>query len=81
MLAHLVRMYVGLELDVDVTLVQRAGDGPEFRLEPGDGDGEAPGARLGWNTWLLSGPSASDADDAVFDLEAVTRLADGQAAV
>ena len=80
-LAHLVRMYVGLELDVDVKLVLRAADVPESRLEPGDGDGEAPGARLGWNTWLLSGPSDADADDAVFDLEAVGRLGDGPAAV
>lgn len=73
-LAHLVRLYIGPELDVDVCLVLRAGEVPESRLELGDGDGESPGARLGWNTWLLSGDWPDNADDALFDLEAVSRL-------
>ena len=61
-LSQLVRFYVGPEFDFDVQLVLRKEDVPSCRLSP-----EGLGARLGWNTWLLSGPSAADAEDAVFE--------------
>ena len=64
-LAHLVRLYVGAELDYDVQLVLAAADVPACQLAGGAGIGP----RLGWNTWLLSEPYAHDADDAVFEGE------------
>jgi type VI secretion system protein ImpH len=70
LLCHLVRLYVGPELDFDVQLVLKAEDVPACRLDAG---AEA-GARLGWNTWIHSQPLADDADDAVFEGEEVVRL-------
>jgi type VI secretion system protein ImpH len=63
LLAQLVRFYVGPELDFDIQLVLRARDIPECRLS----EGEAPGPRLGWNTWLVSQALDNDAGDAVFE--------------
>lgn len=65
LLCHLVRLYVGPELDFDVQLVLRKEDVPACRLADGD-DG---GPRLGWNTWITSGSLADDAEDAVFEGE------------
>jgi type VI secretion system protein ImpH len=62
LLAHLVRLYVGPELDFDVQLVLYAPDVPPCQLVEGDG----LGPRLGWNTWVCSQPPAHDAEDAVF---------------
>jgi len=62
LLAHLVRLYVGPELDFNVQLVLRAADVPACRLAAD----ECPGPRLGWNTWLSSQARATDAVDAVF---------------
>lgn len=56
-LAAWIRNYVGYELDWDVQLVLRAADVPEVRL------GSA--GRLGWSTWLRSGPVPRDRDDLV----------------
>jgi type VI secretion system protein ImpH len=70
LLVHLVRLYLGPELDFDVQLVLQARDVPPTRL---DADG-VPGSRLGWDTWLLSLPAAEDADDAVFRGEEVFEL-------
>ncbi len=64
-LAHLVRLYAGPELDFDVQLVLSAAEVPACRLA----EGERPGPRLGWNTWVGSGPRADDAEDAVFEGE------------
>jgi type VI secretion system protein ImpH len=66
-LVHLVRLYLGPELDFDVQLVLRAADVPETRL----GSPSDPGSRLGWNSWILSRRAAQDADDAVFQGEEV----------
>jgi type VI secretion system protein ImpH len=63
LLSHLVRLYVGLETDFDVQLVLRAAEVPPCRLEANGG----LGPRLGWNTWLLSGSMARDAEDSVFE--------------
>ena len=61
LLAHLARLYVGPELDFEVQLLPRAADVPPCQL-----NAAGLGPRLGWNTWLLSGPMVRDPDDAVF---------------
>jgi type VI secretion system protein ImpH len=61
LLAQLVRLYCGPELDFDVQLVLDAAEVPACRV-----GGDGFGARLGWNTWLVSQPRVRDADDAVF---------------
>lgn len=62
-LRDLTRMYVGPELDFDVEVTLKADAVPELRLA---GPEEVVGARLGWNTWLLDGPSLFDRADATF---------------
>ena len=64
-LGQLVRQYVGPQFDFDVQPVLRAEEVPWCRL---GGDLEDP-ARLGWNTWVRSGPFDRDVEDAVFSLE------------
>jgi type VI secretion system protein ImpH len=66
---HLVRLYAGAEYDFEVQLLLRAGDVPPLQLAAGE-----PGPRLGWNTWVLSGPASRDAGEAVFAGEALTRV-------
>ncbi len=61
-LSHLVRCYVGPQLDFDVQLVLKAAEVPWCRL---GGDGTDP-ARLGWNTWVRCAEFENDVDDAVF---------------
>jgi type VI secretion system protein ImpH len=72
MLAHLVRLYAGPELDFEAQLSLRADEIPEAVM-PFEGD-VGPGSRLGWNAWLRSLPGEDDANDAVFPVEAVARL-------
>jgi type VI secretion system protein ImpH len=69
LLAHLVRLYVGAELDFDVQLVLRGPDVPACQFVA---DGIGP--RLGWNTWVISRSLEHDADDAVFEGEEVVYL-------
>jgi type VI secretion system protein ImpH len=61
-LVHLARLFVGEALYFDVQPSLRKDEVPELQLtrQP-DGDGP----RLGWNTWLISVPPATDRDDAV----------------
>ncbi len=66
-LVHLVRLYVGSEYDLDVQLALLADEVPWCQL-PMVGEG---GARLGWDTWLRSGPFERDADEAIFAGEEV----------
>jgi len=66
LLAQLVRLYVGLEIDVDVQLVLRADEVPACRMGRGVG---GLGSRLGWNTWSRSRAMRRDADDAVFQVD------------
>jgi type VI secretion system protein ImpH len=73
LLIHLVRLYVGLELDFDVQLVLKGDEVPECRLV----DDGTVGARLGWNTWIRSQAFTGDAADAVFEGEEVFQLAAG----
>jgi type VI secretion system protein ImpH len=69
LLSHLVRLYVGPELDFDVQLVLRSADVPGCRMSA-----DRPAARLGWNTWLGTQPRNRDADEAVFDGAEVVSL-------
>lgn len=52
-----VRNYVGDELSWEVQLVLTAEDVPATQL--------GSGSRLGWTTWLQSGPATEDSDDLV----------------
>jgi type VI secretion system protein ImpH len=61
-LMHLVRLYVGPELMVDVQLVLKASEIPRCRMVPSRS--KAP--RLGWNSWLTRRPMQRDSEDAVF---------------
>ncbi len=61
LLSHLVRRFVGAELDFDVQLILKAEEVPEIQLR---NDAQA-GPRLGWNTWLRSEPFGNDAREAV----------------
>jgi type VI secretion system protein ImpH len=61
-LMHLVRLYVGPELKVDVQLVLKAREIPPCQMLPSRTDGP----RLGWNCWLTSQSMDRDSDDAVF---------------
>jgi type VI secretion system protein ImpH len=70
LLCHLTRLYLGPDFDFDVQLVLRAADVPWCQLAEGAG----LGPRLGWNTWLCSQPATRDADDAMFEGEAVTMV-------
>jgi len=70
MLSHLVRLYIGPELDFDVQMILAAEDVPECRLS----DGGTDGPLLGWNTWIRSLPLGADAEDAVFEGREVYRM-------
>jgi type VI secretion system protein ImpH len=62
-IAQFVRQYVGTTLETEYQIVLAKADVPQLRM-PGVGD-TSPGPSLGRNTWLLSGASAEDRDDAV----------------
>jgi type VI secretion system protein ImpH len=72
LLVHLVRLYVGPELDFDVQVVLHRAEVPESRLA----DSAGCGSNLGWNTWVRSRehPFDRDADDAVFDAVELFRV-------
>lgn len=71
LLSHLVRLYGGAELDVDVQLLLQAEAVPECQLADG-----TPGPLLGWNTWLISQPPGEAAGDALFPADEVVRVDD-----
>jgi type VI secretion system protein ImpH len=56
-----VKTYAGLELDFEVQLILRERAIPKVAL----GGTPAMGARLGWTTWLSTGPLGRDGDDLV----------------
>ncbi len=58
-LVAVVRNYVGDEMDWDVRLILRREDVPGMRL--------GHRGRLGWSTWLQSGPASRDADELVLN--------------
>jgi type VI secretion system protein ImpH len=59
-LREMLRIAVGADLEFDVRLVLRAGEVPALRLGSHD-PGDSP--RLGWLTWLGTGPRDRDASD------------------
>lgn len=65
LLSHLVRLYIGPELDFDVQLVLQAPQVPECQIVERGGIGP----RLGWNTWIRTDPLPRDAEDVVFEGE------------
>lgn len=67
LLVQLVRLYIGLQLDVSIQLVLAADEVPEAQLV----DDGSIGPRLGWNTWSRTQPMETNADDAVFETEDV----------
>jgi type VI secretion system protein ImpH len=75
LMVELIRLYAEPTLDFDVQLVLKAEEVPDCQLT---GDGTF-GARLGWNTWLLTRPPTMDADDVVLEGEEVLLL-EGKAA-
>lgn len=62
-LAHLVRFYLGPDLDFDVQLLLDRNAVPRCLLA-GSGDS---GAILGWNSWICTAPLDFDAPDAIFE--------------
>jgi type VI secretion system protein ImpH len=54
--------YCGQSIAFDLQIILRKEDVPALRIESG-----SPVGRLGWDCWLLNGPSSRDAEDAVFD--------------
>ncbi len=66
LLMQLTRQYAGPELDFDVQLVLAAREVPQCQLQE-----RGFGARLGWNTWLISETPKRDADEPVFEGETV----------
>ena len=71
MLVHLVRLYIGMELDFDVQLVLQAPEIPACQLA----EGPSGGPRLGWNTWMPAGRMPESVDDVVFDGDETVLLA------
>jgi type VI secretion system protein ImpH len=67
LLSHIIKLYVGPELDFDVQLILKAQDVPLCQF----GGKDPVGPRLGWNTWMLSGPMDHDVDDVTFAGEAL----------
>ncbi len=63
-IAQFVRQYVGIALETEYQIVLAKDDVPQLRIP--DRDSTQVGPMLGRNTWLLSGHSADDRDEAVF---------------
>ena len=61
-LIRLTRFVAGADLDFDVHLALLAAEVPPCRLE----QTESYAPRLGWTTWLTTGPRVCDAEDVVF---------------
>jgi type VI secretion system protein ImpH len=74
LVAHLIRLYTGSELDFSIRLILRAAEVPACRL--GTADEAAGVARLGRNAWLLSRPAERDAADAIFPGDAPAWVGD-----
>jgi len=67
-LMHLVRLYVGPELKVEVQLILKGSEIPPCQLRRSAPDGP----RLGWNCWFSNKPMPRDSEDAVFEGVAIT---------
>jgi type VI secretion system protein ImpH len=64
LLSQLTRFYVGPNLDWDVQMIVKGGQVPDCQLTT-----NAPGPRLGWNTWLEPDPRQGNAEEATFTAE------------
>jgi len=73
-LMHLVRLYVGPELMIDVQLILKASEIPRCKMH----HTPSKGPRLGWNCWLTRKPMQQDSYDAVFAGVDVTWVPDTQ---
>ena len=67
LLVHLLRLYIGPALDFDVQLILQAKSVPVCQIS----SQASLGARLGWNTWLVSRPVPKNAEDVVLQGEEV----------
>lgn len=70
LMSQLVKLYAGPELDADVQMILTAEDVPLCELS----DDPVLGPRLGWNCWTLSGPATENAEDAIFEAEAIVAI-------
>lgn len=68
LVAQLVRLFVGPELEFDLQLVLNRLDVPAAHLDERAG----AGPRLGWNVWLISDTPEQHADDPIFEGEWLT---------
>ncbi len=75
-LMHLVRLYIGPGLNVEVQLVLKANEIPSCQMRQSAGNGP----RLGWNCWMTRRPMPRDSEDAVFAGAEVTWVADSEPA-
>jgi type VI secretion system protein ImpH len=66
LLAQLVRLYVGPEMDAEFQLVLRKEEVPSCSFGPAKA---GIGSRLGWNTWSRRKPKNHDAEEAVFQAQ------------
>ncbi|MCX7418698.1 MAG: type VI secretion system baseplate subunit TssG [Planctomycetia bacterium] len=64
-MAHLSRLYAGLEFDMDMQLTLKSNEVPPCQL----GAGNMGGTQLGWDTWIRSTEFTSDQTDSVFTLK------------
>jgi type VI secretion system protein ImpH len=74
LLAQVVRLYVGQELDVDFQLVLKKEEVPGTRM----GRGQGFGSRLGWNTWGKRLPMRRHGDEPVFQADERIWLDEGR---
>jgi type VI secretion system protein ImpH len=71
LLSHLIRLYIGMEIDVEVQVVLKAREVPMCKV----GSGAGPiGSRIGWNCWSRKKEMKRDADEPVFEAEEITRV-------
>ncbi len=71
LLSHLVRLYVRMEIDVEVQLVLRADEVPKCQMGKGKG---TLGSRIGWNTWSRKKQMSRHADEPVFQTQEIVYL-------
>jgi type VI secretion system protein ImpH len=64
-LKSLLTMFTGVSLEYEVELVLRAADVASVVLA-----GEAAAARLGWDTWLVTGAQTQDRHDVRYEIDA-----------
>ncbi|MGF1579065.1 MAG: type VI secretion system baseplate subunit TssG [Gemmataceae bacterium] len=71
LLARLVRLYLGLEFDVDAQLVLKAEEVPVCRMGKSADGGNS---RIGWTSWMRSQDMTHDVDQAVFEVQSIQMM-------